>query len=65
MKYQIIDIADEDFGCEGRPDNQPVCCELIVEANGIRNKIRMEEYKVIERHLEPGMEIELSDFRGV
>ncbi len=30
--YQVIDIIEPDFGCEGLPDGQELCCEVLLEA---------------------------------
>lgn len=33
MKYKVIDISEEDYGCEGIPENSELMCSVLIESS--------------------------------
>ena len=42
MKYEIIEIFEEDYGCEGIPEGEELMCTVLIRAeNGFEKHIRL------------------------
>ena len=37
--YRVIDIIEPDFGCEGLPDGEEICCEVWLEKVGCESSL--------------------------
>lgn len=38
MKYKVIDISEEDYGCEGIPEDSELMCSVLIEnSDGTQN----------------------------
>ena len=60
MKYKVKDIYDEDYGCEGVPeDSEPMCMVLLVNENGEEKWEKMSDSYLRENSIDTGSEIEL------
>lgn len=33
MKYKVIDISEEDYGCEGIPEDSELMCSVLIESS--------------------------------
>ncbi|MEE0471396.1 hypothetical protein [Ruminococcus sp.] len=33
MKYKVIDISEEDYGCEGIPEGSELMCSVLIESS--------------------------------
>ena len=55
MKYKVIDISEEDYGCEGIPEDSELMCSVLIEnSDGTQKWL-----KIADRYLrENGYEIE-------
>ena len=54
-KYTILQIDEEDFGCEGRPDGViPKDIVKLISAEGTEKVIQMEDALLYERKLDEG-----------
>lgn len=55
MKYEIINIYDEDYGCEGIPDGEELMCTVILrDENGTEKHIRLADSFITENQLKTG-----------
>lgn len=52
--YRIVSIEEPDFGCEGRPEGQPVMDTVLLKNEFGDKVIKMEDALLYERHLEEG-----------
>lgn len=60
-KYKITDIIEDEFGCEGRPEEEPMVTILLVDDTGKQRSIRMEDKLAYEKKLDIGAEMELPE----
>ena len=51
-------IDEPDFGCEGAPDNKPICDKITFETNGEQVILDVPEKIVWQTKIDEGMEIE-------
>ena len=55
MKYEIIDIYEEDYGCEGVPDNEEIMCIVSLRnENGDEKHIRLPDSFITENSMKKG-----------
>lgn len=60
MKYQVIEIIEPDFGCEGLPDGEEPCCEVILEdENKNRITLQIPDKELYQKNIDVGSEIVL------
>ncbi len=60
IPYTIVKIEDEDYGCEGVPDEEePICNVLVQDENGKQKWIQLTENYLNDNHLNEGDVIEL------
>ncbi|MCI7804465.1 MAG: hypothetical protein MR503_05235 [Oscillospiraceae bacterium] len=61
MKYKIMKIYDDDYGCEGVPEGQePMCSVLIQDSHGAEHWIKLSDGYLTENNLNEGDTVELS-----
>ena len=39
MKYKVIDISEEDYGCEGIPEDSELMCSVLIESSDGTQKL--------------------------
>lgn len=51
--YKVIDIIEPDFGCEGLPDGQELCCEVLLEnqESGERITVKVPDALLYEKEI--------------
>lgn len=55
MKYTIIQILEDDYGCEGIPDGEePMCSVLVKDNDGSERFLRIADSWLTENKLECG-----------
>lgn len=55
MKYRILEIFDEDYGCEGIAEGEEPYCNIALEdCNGKRKIIKISEKHLVEMALSEG-----------
>jgi hypothetical protein len=60
MKYKILKIYDEDYGCEGVPEGQePMCSVLVQDNDGNEKWIKLSDTYLRESNLDEGSTVEL------
>lgn len=63
MKYKILKIYDDDYGCEGVPEGQePMCSVLIQDSKGNESWIKLSDEYLTENNLNEDNTVELSIF---
>ena len=61
MKYKILKIYDDDYGCEGVPEGQePMCSVLIQDSKGKERWIKLSDSHLTENNINEGDTAELS-----
>ncbi len=53
--YKVIDIIEPDFGCEGVPEGQEPCCEVVLknESGEIKN-VSVPDAELYRKDILPG-----------
>ena len=60
MKYKILKIYDDDYGCEGVPEGQkPMCSVLIQDSQGNERWIKLSDEYLTDNNLNEGDTVEL------
>ena len=55
MKYEIIDIYEEDHGCEGIPEGGELMCIVALRnENGIEKHVRLSDSFITDNSLKKG-----------
>ena len=55
MKFEILKIYEDDYGCEGIPDNEELMCTVALRGeNGIEKNIRLSDSFITENLLKTG-----------
>ena len=55
MKYEIIDIYEEDYGCEGIPEDGELMCIVALKGeNGIEKHVRLSDNFITDNSLKKG-----------
>jgi hypothetical protein len=57
MSIVIKRIDEPDFGCEGAPDNKPICDKVLFSVDGNEVLIEIPEKTVWQNKIDEGMEI--------
>ena len=61
MQYKILKIYDDDYGCEGVPEDQePMCSVLIQDSKGNEQWVKLSDTYLTENNLSEGDIAELS-----
>ncbi len=55
--YKVIDIIEPDFGCEGLPDGQEICCEVILESENGRLSVKMPDAELYRQEIDIGSSV--------
>ena len=59
MRYKVIDIYDEDYGCEGVPeDSEPMCIVVLCDDSGNEKQIKLSDNYLRENSIDIGSYIE-------
>ena len=60
MKYKVKDIYDEDYGCEGVPeDSEPMCMVLLCDEIGNEKWEKLSDSFLRENGIDVGSEIDI------
>lgn len=61
--YIVKDILEPDFGCEGLPDGQELCCEVILEdqESGQVLTVKAADAELYEKGIEVGSAVTYKD----
>lgn len=60
MKYTIVGIFEEDYGCEGVPENEePMCNVLLKDIDGNEKWVKLADSYLTKHDLNEGDTIEL------
>ena len=63
MKCTIMRIVEEDYGCEGVPENEePMCSVLVRDSEGNDKWVKMSDKYLTDNNLNVGSEIEVQQF---
>lgn len=58
--YKVIDITEEDYGCEGIPEGSELMCSLLVKSQSGEEKwLKYPDRYLRENDIDIGNEIEL------
>ncbi len=63
--YVVKDIIEPDFGCEGLPDGEELCCEVVIEEEdtGKRMILRVPYEELEQNGIDVGVRVTISDGR--
>ena len=57
--YKVKDIIEPDFGCEGLPDGEEICCEVVLEdAGGVQRTVRAADADLYRECIEVGSAVD-------
>lgn len=60
LKYLVLEIFDEDYGCEGVPEGQdPLCAVHVRDENGNDSWIRLTDRYLTDNGINEGDNIEI------
>lgn len=55
MKYKVLEIFDEDYGCEGVAEGaEPMCNIVLSDNNGNRKIMKLSEQYIAEKKISEG-----------
>ena len=55
MRYEIIEITEDDYGCEGIPENEELMCTVLLRGeNGSEKQIRLADSFLSENDIKRG-----------
>lgn len=58
--YKVIDITEEDYGCEGIPEGSELMCSVLVKSQSGEEKwLKYPDRYLRENNIDIGSEIEL------
>ena len=57
--YKVKDIIEPDFGCEGLPDGEEICCEVVLEdeQNGGLMTVRVPDAELYRKNITVGSSV--------
>ena len=59
MKYTVLKIFEEDYGCEGVPENEePMCSVLVRDENGSEKWLKIADKHLNDNNIKEGDVIE-------
>ncbi|WP_024860550.1 hypothetical protein [Ruminococcus flavefaciens] len=62
MRYEIIEIYEEDYGCEGIPEGEELMCTVLIrDENGLDKHIRLADSFLTENQLKKGSTLLLEE----
>ncbi|MCR5600100.1 MAG: hypothetical protein K6G33_05100 [Ruminococcus sp.] len=62
MKYTVLEIFEEDYGCEGVPENEePMCSVLVRNENGIEKWLKISDNYLTQHNIRKGEAIEWNE----
>ncbi len=62
MKYQILEITEEDYGCEGIPENGELMCSIFVlSEDGEKKWFKVPDRILRERCIDVGCIVKYED----
>lgn len=62
MQYKVLEIFDEDYGCEGIEEGEePMCNIVLSDSNGNRKIIKLSERYIAEKKISEGDIIDFSE----
>ncbi len=60
MIYKVKDIYDEDYGCEGVPENsEPMCMVLLCDEDGKEKWVKLADSYLRENNIDVGSNINI------
>ena len=61
-EYIVKDIAEPDFGCEGLPDGEELCCEVLLESvrDGSALTVKAPDAELYEKDIDIGSRVIVS-----
>ena len=61
--YIVKDIIEPDFGCEGLPEGEEICCEVILEdkENGNKSVIKVPDAELYKKNIDIGSQVRITD----
>lgn len=55
MEYKVIDISEEDYGCEGIPEGSELMCSVLLESTeGTRKWVKIADSFLREKGIDIG-----------
>ena len=58
MEYKVIDISEEDYGCEGIPEGSELMCSVLLEsADGTRKWVKYADSFLRENGIDVGSKV--------
>lgn len=55
MQYKVLEIFDEDYGCEGIEEGEePMCNIVLSDNNGNRKIMKLSEQYIVEKMISEG-----------
>ena len=55
MKYKVIDISEEDYGCEGIPEDSELMCSVLIEnSDGTQKWLKIADRYLRENDIDIG-----------
>lgn len=64
MKYKILEITEEDYGCEGIPEGGELMCSVLAEdENSERKWLRIPDRVLLEKPIDVGNVVEYEDLK--
>ena len=55
--FRVVDIIEPDFGCEGLPDGQEICCEVVFESEAGRVSVKIPDAELYRQRIDVGSEV--------
>lgn len=53
MEYKVIDISEEDYGCEGIPEDSELMCSVLLESSdGTQKRVKMADRYLRENDID-------------
>ena len=61
--YKVKDIIEPDFGCEGLPDGEEICCEVLLEdeQSGGLMTVRVPDAELYRKNITVGSRVNCND----
>ena len=61
--YKVKDIIEPDFGCEGLPDGEEICCEVVLEdeQSGGLLTVRVPDAELYRKNITVGSRVNCND----
>ena len=56
--YRVVEIVEPDFGCEGIPDGQEQCCEVVLENENGKITVSVPDAELYQKEIWEGTNVE-------